>query len=484
MGHPAPFHLKMLGVGNEQWGPQYIERYALFARTLKQKHRDIKLVSASGPAPADDRFQFLWPKLRELHADIVDEHCYANPVWFLSNADRYDKYDRKGPKVFMGEYAAQSVAIVSPKNRNNLECALAEAAYMTGLERNADVVRMASYAPLFANADGWQWTPDLIWVDSLRVCSTPNYFVQQLFMQNRGDVVLPVTHNAPISEDSPQGGIGVGTLDSAAEFKDVHVTRGSEVLYASDFGNGAANWSGGKDWTVQEGSYQTADAKKSEPRGKALSFTGNNNWEDYTLTLKARKTGGADGFLVMVRTRGPQQYVAWNLGGWHNEFHGVLSHLGEQDTLITRTPGTIEAGRWYELKLELKGTRLDCYLDGKLRHSVTVPVRRTPDFFASATRDDATHEVILKVVNPNGQPRAANVHIDGLKAESLQAHATVLSGVNPADENSLDEPIKIAPGLLPATDVKPEFDYSFKPYSLTVLRIGEASSKPRTASSR
>jgi alpha-L-arabinofuranosidase len=197
MGHPEPFNMKMLGVGNEQWGQQYIDRYTLFAKALKEKYPEIQLVSAAGPSPDDDRFKFAWPKLRELHADIVDEHCYANPSWFFENTHRYDTYDRNGPKVFFGEYAAQSDYTVSVKNRNNLECALAEAACMTGLERNGDVVRMASYAPLFANAEAWQWTPDLIWVDSLRVCRTPNYYVQQLFSLNHGDVVLPVKLDSP-----------------------------------------------------------------------------------------------------------------------------------------------------------------------------------------------------------------------------------------------------------------------------------------------
>lgn len=191
LGHPAPFHLKMLGVGNEQWGQSYIDRYEKFAAALKARHPDIQLISAAGPFPDDDRFTFAWSKLRPLHADIIDEHCYARPDWFFSNTHRYDDYDRNGPKVFMGEYAAQSDKIVSVKNRNNLECALAEAAYLTGLERNADVVRMASYAPLFAHADAWQWTPDLIWVNNLNVCRTPNYYVQQLFSRNRGDVILP-----------------------------------------------------------------------------------------------------------------------------------------------------------------------------------------------------------------------------------------------------------------------------------------------------
>ena len=191
MGHPEPFNMKMMGVGNEQWGPQYIERYEKFCRALKEKHPEIALVAASGPDPGDDRFKFLWSKLRALNADLVDEHCYAAPGWFLANTHRYDNYARNGPKVFMGEYAAQSVAALSTKNRNNLETAIAEAAYLTGLERNADVVRMASYAPLFAHVDAWQWTPDLIWVNNLAVLPTPNYYVQQLFSRNRGDRVLP-----------------------------------------------------------------------------------------------------------------------------------------------------------------------------------------------------------------------------------------------------------------------------------------------------
>ncbi|HEU6448234.1 MAG TPA: alpha-L-arabinofuranosidase C-terminal domain-containing protein [Verrucomicrobiae bacterium] len=191
LGHPEPFHLKLLGVGNEQWGQQYIDRYEKFAAAIKAEYPEMQLVSAAGPDPADSRFKFAWSKLSALHADIIDEHCYARPEWFFANTHRYDNYDRTGPKVFMGEYAAQSDKVVSVKNKNNLECALAEAAYMTGLERNADVVRMASYAPLFANTEAWQWKPDLIWVDSLHVCETPNYFVQQMFARNRGDVVLP-----------------------------------------------------------------------------------------------------------------------------------------------------------------------------------------------------------------------------------------------------------------------------------------------------
>jgi alpha-L-arabinofuranosidase len=193
LGHPAPFNLKMLGVGNEQWGPQYIERYAKFQEAIRAKYSDVKLISAAGPQPEDERFKFLWPQLQALKTDIVDEHSYMKPEWFFNNARRYDGYDRTGPKVFMGEYAAQSVGIVSVKNRNNFETALSEAAFMTGLERNADLVRLSAYAPLFGHVDAWQWTPNMIWTDNLRVLLTPNYHVQSLFARNRGDRVLPVT---------------------------------------------------------------------------------------------------------------------------------------------------------------------------------------------------------------------------------------------------------------------------------------------------
>jgi alpha-L-arabinofuranosidase len=192
MGHPAPFNLKMIGIGNEQWGPQYVERYEVFAKVLKQKYPNIALVTSAGPSPDGDRFNYLWEKMRELKADLIDEHYYMAPKWFRENAGRYDSYPRVGPKVFAGEYAAQSVAIASPDNRNNWECALSEAAFITGLERNADVVQMSSYAPLFGHVDAWQWTPNLIWFDNLRSYGTPNYYVQKLFSVNRGTRVLPV----------------------------------------------------------------------------------------------------------------------------------------------------------------------------------------------------------------------------------------------------------------------------------------------------
>jgi len=195
MGHPKPFGMTMLGVGNENWGPQYAERLALFTQRLKAKYPDIQLVCATGYSPNLRTFTYMDSVLRARQVDIIDEHFYNPPAWFLKNATRYDHYDRNGPKIFVGEYAAQSDRIGSLKNVNNLQTALAEAAFMTGIERNADVVTMASYAPLFAHVTDWQWTPDLIWFDNAGSYATPNYYVQQLFSLNKGTAVVPLLSN-------------------------------------------------------------------------------------------------------------------------------------------------------------------------------------------------------------------------------------------------------------------------------------------------
>ncbi len=195
MGHPAPFNMKLLGVGNENWGPQYVERLKLFTKAIKEKYPNIKIISSSGTDPNGARFDYLNDELRKMNTDFIDEHYYRRPEWFLQNASRYDNYDRNGSKIFAGEYAAQSDKTVSVHNKNNWQTAIAEAAFMTGMERNAAVVHMASYAPLFANIDGWQWTPDMIWVDNLNVYGTPNYYVQKLFSLYKGTNVVPLLEN-------------------------------------------------------------------------------------------------------------------------------------------------------------------------------------------------------------------------------------------------------------------------------------------------
>ena len=236
MGHPAPFNLKLIGVGNEQWGPQYVERYTVFHKILKAKHPEVRLVASAGPFPQGELFDFLWPKMREIGADLVDEHYYMPPSWFLANATRYDKYPRTGPKVFAGEFAAHENVPPGRQDRpSTLNAALAEAAFMTGLERNADVVQLASYAPLLAHVDAWQWTPNLIWFDNLRSVGTPSYYVQQLFGQHKGTTGLPVTITglptsgiegvfASAARDGATGDLIVKLVNPGPQARDVKLT--------------------------------------------------------------------------------------------------------------------------------------------------------------------------------------------------------------------------------------------------------------------
>lgn len=200
MGHPKPFNLKMLGVGNEQWGPQYVERYVPIVNAIKAQYPDIQIIAATGSDGSifpngEEEIKYLWEEWRRLKPEIVDEHFYRNPDWFIENADWYDDYERTGSKLFVGEWAAQSVGVASPDNKNNWETALSEAAFLTGLERNADLVTMTSYAPLFAHAEGWQWTPDLIWFDNLNSYGTANYYVQKMYATNPGTHVVPMLND-------------------------------------------------------------------------------------------------------------------------------------------------------------------------------------------------------------------------------------------------------------------------------------------------
>ncbi len=244
MGHPAPFNLKLIGVGNEQWGELYPVRLEKFIKAIRAKYPEIKIVGSSGPSPDDKdgkEFTYGWEQMRRLKADLVDEHFYRSPEWFLSQAGRYDNYDRKGPKVFAGEYACHisgsedPAPAAEPMSKNTFNAALCEAAFMTGLERNADVVHMATYAPLFSHVDGWQWRPDLIWMDNLTTVRTPNYYVQQLYATNAGTNVLQITENKKPLEgqdgmyasavfDKPSGDYIVKIANTNATERTIEVT--------------------------------------------------------------------------------------------------------------------------------------------------------------------------------------------------------------------------------------------------------------------
>ena len=214
MGHPEPFNLKFIGIGNEQWGPEYPERLKPFVSAIREAYPEIKIVGSSGPYPDGTDFDYLWPQMEELGADLVDEHFYRPESWFLSQGARYDSYDRKGPKVFAGEYACHGEG----KKWNHFEASLLEAAFMTTIERNADIVHMATYAPLFAHIEGWQWRPDMIWFDNLRSFRSCSWYVQKMYSQYKGTNVLTLTDMNGVNITGAEGQNGLfasSVLDAA-----------------------------------------------------------------------------------------------------------------------------------------------------------------------------------------------------------------------------------------------------------------------------
>lgn len=449
-GHPKPFPLRFVEVGNENWGPAYEERYARFTDAIKARFPQIQIIANS--------------PVRSRPMDILDEHYYSSPEWFISQANRYDRYDRSGPKIFVGEYA-----VTQGCGTGNLRAAIAEAAFMTGMERNGDIVVMAAYAPLFVNVNARQWNPDLIGFDSSRVYGTPSYYVQKLFSNYRGTHVLPTTVNAPaISLTETRGAIGLGTWATQAEYRDVKVTRNGQTLFTADFAQGATGWRVVRgDWRVVDGSY-----RQNSLNTDCRAVVGDPNWTDYTLTLRARKLGGAEGFLIMFRVRDDNNWYWWNLGGWGNSKHAVEKCVGGGKSIVSNeVPGSIETGRWYDIRIDVQGDHIRCYLDGKLIHDFED--KPLAALYAVASRNRQTREVILKVVNVSDRAIETEIRLQGVGSMQPSGKVLTLTSDSPDDENSLENPTRVSPVERRLSGLTPQFRYTFPRHSLTVMVLKE-----------
>jgi len=450
-GHPAPFGLKYMEIGNENGGSDYAQRWPLLVNAIRAKYPYMQLIMTT-----DLRGR---PYPKNPAPDIVDEHYYETPESFMNRADQYDHYDRTGPRIFVGEYAVTQNA-----GEGNLRAAVGEASFMTGIERNSDIVAMASYAPLFVNLNHRAWNPDLINFDSSRWYGIPSYYVQQMFSQNCGDVTLPVTVDAPTADDSFQSGsIGVGTWRTQAEYKDINVkSANGKNLFTSDFTKGMDGW------RLTNGNWHATGKTLRQDSGNenVRAITGDTNWTDYSITLKARKLGGNEGFLILFRMSSDGVKNWWNIGGWGNSAHG----LEINDHIVTRTGGHIETGRWYDIRLDVKGNHVQCWLDGKLVHDLDYQPMKS--LFASATHDGKSGDVILKVVNVLTNSMDTDVKLSGAQNLTGSAKAIVLASNNPLDENSLDLPAKVSPKTETISFQGNDIHGTFPGNSVTVLRIG------------
>ncbi len=463
-GHPASFNLNYLGIGNEQWGEGYYERYQEFARAIKAAYPGIKLIFAAGPVPAGTQFNEAWAKAKAFKADVVDEHYYCPPEWFLANTSRYDSYDRDGPKVFVGEYAAHAVGRIS-----SLYAALAEAAYMTHLERNGDVVEMAAYAPLLNNELSNQWVPDLIWFNNGASYGTPSYHVQAMFADNKSDRTVPMTIELDPSVVKPSvlgGGVGLGTWATGAEYKDIKVTgKDGKILYQAET---IANLG---DWTPLGGLWSAPGGviKQSTLATDCRLLLNRPGWDENTFSLKARKLRGAEGFLIMFGIR-EGSYYWWNLGGWNNTTTAIEKGTSAGRGIIgTSVPLAIETERWYDITIQLAGETIRCYLDGKLIHELVDKKVFDPVYAHVGTA--AGGEVIVKIVNIKATPSAVRIKLQNAGALKPSASAVILTGPQLSSVNSFASPDVVTPRMTEVNGVSSDFLYTAEPNSLTILRL-------------
>ena len=451
-GHPKPFPLKYVEIGNEQRGARYGERVGVFYKAIKAKHPDLKISLSSWIAGVDQRIIDAAGTI-----DIVDEHAYKPLHWAIENFDSFASYKRQGWDLYIGEFAT-NVGV----GRGNVLAMLNDAAYMMSMEKNTDLVKMGSYAPLLENVNDRDWPVNMIHFDSSRSYARATYYANKLFTENLPTVNLTtMVDHRPAASKPITARVGLGTHDTSAEFKDVVIERNGAVLFKSDFTRDPSGWTpegrSGK-WGVQEGAYRQAED------AIAWSYIPETGGADYTVSLKARKISGREGFIIPVGLADGRR-VQWNVGGWGNRQHAVQV----ADAVVSEpTPGAIETDRWYDIKIEVNGRTVRGFLDGKLVQERTLP--RIDRVLAISGRDERTGDIIVKVVNATAEPQQMTLQLNGVPKLGGRATATVLTSDNPLDENTFEQPTKIVPRRSPLK-VSATTTHTFPANSLTILRI-------------
>ena len=395
---------------------------------------------------------------------MVDEHYYNDPDWFLLNNHRYDSYDREGPKVFLGEYASRG---------NTFYNALVEASYMTGLTRNADVVQLASYAPLLANESYVQWNPDAIWFDNDESWNTPNWEVQKMFGTNPGDEVVPSTFTGSVNESTVQGGVFLSTWNTAAAYDNVTVTDNAtgDTLFSDSFAD-AGQWTGGSgEWAVTGGEYVQSSTTTTDARSTVTdAYT--KDWTNYTLELDARKVSGSEGFLVGFAAEGQNEFYWWNLGGWNNTRSVLQRAQGGSAVEVKSVEGhSITAGQTYRVKIVVSGNDISLYLDGQLQMSYESAADEK--LFQVVTRDEPSGDIVAKVVNTS--PETVRTRVSVSDAGVLpDGEVTTMTASALTDTNTKANPTKVVPVTRPVGGLSNDFSYDFAPHSITFLRMRTA----------
>jgi alpha-L-arabinofuranosidase len=412
------------------------------------------------------RFDLLFFSFRVATHDLLqDQHFYVAPPFFLEHfgtydmAVRTDAAGRPAPRVYVGEFAVNNGV-----GSGNLTAALSEAVFMMGMEKNSDLVTMCSYAPLLFNVNRRDWPVNMIGYDSAVSFGRTSYWGQRLFANNMPDVNLAteVASPLPLAMAAKSGMIGVGTWNSQAEFKDINVVDPSgKVLFAFDAEKpnaGLKPVSG--EWRMIDGALRQIGNQQP-----TRAVAGDRNWREYSLALKARKLSGEEGFLIMFTT-GQRDKCWWNLGGWGNQQHGL--ELGGGAICV---PGTIEPNRWYDIRIELSGNTVQCFLDGRLVQQADRSYS-VPSLYAIAGQKKDTAEIIVKIVNAANEPQPTEIKLTGITKLAPKATVFTLSHPDRGAENTVDSPAKIVPTRSVVNIALPGFTDIVPANSISVLCLG------------
>ncbi len=450
-GHPKPFPLKYVEIGNENVGPEYVKHFNYIFKKLKAEYPKIIFINTLGHTD---------PLLEQIPGEyMVDPHWYRNPDFFFANNHLFDDAPRTHD-IYVGEYACNGGV-----GAGNLLAALSEAAFIMGMERNSDVVKMTSYAPLFENENRRDWPCNLIHINSSEVYGRASYYVQQMAAENRPTYNLFVSETTTAGKPQPfrPGGIGLGSYATQCEYKDVKVTTADgkvQTFGAADFKTKKGEWKVDGDLIRQTSNEQLTMAQLPQ-------FASDN----YTLELKARKTGGAEGFFVYygLDERGQNGYVA-NVGGWNNHTTAIQPiHRGRTiDVLGRRVRQSVDTDKWYDVKLAVTPMAVTLYVDGE--ETLSVKPAEPTRHFCQAGYDEQTGEMVIKVVNGTDSPYKRNFAIEGAKNVMPTGKVILLHG-DANDENSFEQPTKLAPLTTLFGKFAKQFEYEFPPMSFTILRI-------------
>lgn len=457
-GHPAPYPLQYVEIGNEQWGNVYNQRFDLFYNAIKKKYPQLTLISNHGLGKGVKGIT---------KTDMIDPHWYVGPDFFFKNHNLFDNIAREDYKIYVGEYACNQRV-----GGGNMLAALSEAAFISGMERNSDLVKMASYAPLFENKNNREWPVNLIWIDNDKVVGRSSYYVQKLFASNKPtynvatQLVQPKT-DKPIPLKG-EGGIGLGSWITQNEYKDLKITTadGKTVAPSMTVGNG---------WTTTKGEWKNTEAgvlSQSSLESMAAAYLKGASFKNFELEVKARKTGGDEGFFVMFgMNESLQTGYAFNIGGWGNT-QTTLQVIEDGVTSETVAPFVkqeIKNNQWYTIKVVVKESVAQLYVDGQLiiNHTPTPSPRQ----FVISGYDEKTKELIIKFTNASSEPYKASLKIENAIQVESKGTAITLEAQSLKDENSFEEPYKIAPKQSVFDGFSNDFSYTFAANSFTVLRV-------------